>query len=70
MKLDRITLALVTCALAGGVAAWLGIMISAALSVPVFGFIAILPAVLVVYVVRQSLSGERIPNDGDEIIVK
>ena len=61
---DRSFVSLFTIILSGGVALWLGIMISAAVTIPIVGFIAVIPAVLVVFSVREALAGVRLIPDG------
>ena len=61
---DRSFVSLFTIILSGGVALWLGIMISAAVAIPIVGFIAVIPAVLVVFSVREALAGVRLIPDG------
>ena len=36
---------------------WIGLIVSAAASVPIVGFVAAIPAALVVYAVRAAVSG-------------
>lgn len=57
MTLDRIKISLLN--LLAGVFAiiWIGIMVSAAATVPTVGFIVAVPAALVAYAVHASLTG-------------
>ncbi len=46
-------------ALGGFAAVWIGLIVSAAAAIPIVGFVAAIPAALVVYALRASLTGSQ-----------
>lgn len=58
MIFERIIEMFLSLVVSGFAMAWLGIMVSAAASVPVVGFAMAIPAGLVVYAVRASVTGK------------
>ncbi len=60
MPIDKLVLILVVVIAAAGATIWLGIMIAAAIQVP-FGWLILIPAALIGYIVFRVLA-ERIGN--------
>ncbi len=58
MITDRAIETLLNLTVGGFTVVWIGIMVSAAASIPVVGFVVAIPAALVAYVVRAAATGQ------------
>lgn len=64
MPLDKLVLIIVCVVAAAGVTVWLGVLLAAAVNVP-FGWLALIPAALIGYVVFRVIA-ERVGNAEDD----
>ncbi|MEM6635109.1 MAG: hypothetical protein AAF667_04375 [Pseudomonadota bacterium] len=66
---ERLTMMFGTVAASAGIALWMSIMAQAAFQVPVVGFLALIPAALVVFVVAKSLTGSHEDRDCPDLFI-